>query len=153
MPHYLLDPYVWLSIAALIAVFEFLFVPGVGFLMLAGSAAAMAPLVSFGIVTTKEEMWLALGAVFVVLMYFFIRPLRRSYGKGGAVQSNCRVGEKAEVVVGPITKSFAGRVKYSKGQIPAVLVATDSVEEVNEGDIVEVVAVHGQMAEISIGYK
>lgn len=153
MPHYLLDPYVWLSIAALIAVFEFLFIPGIGFLMLAGSAAVIAPLVHFGIISTKDEMWFALGSIFVLLMYFFIRPLRRSYGKKTYTSSTCQVGESAEVIVGPITKHLAGRVRYSKGEIPAILVKTDSIDQVNEGEIVEVVSVHGQMAEVTIGYK
>ena len=144
MIHHLNDPLFWLSIAAMFVMLELLCVAGVGFLMIAISFLVMVPLSYFQLVTSETELLTVLGGSFVLCMLFLLMPLRRFYGMNKP-KIHCFVGEQGEVIEGPISKSIAGKIRLKDYDLPAILSASDAVVQLEEGDLVRVVSVHGRL--------
>ena len=148
MDQHLFDPYIWLSIGALLCVMEFMILPGIGFLLMGIAAFVMfALLLVTPLMTTLPIIVYTYMGVSFVLFFFFLKKLRRRYGRGPK-SSLSFVGCEAEVIRGPVGKDALGRIRMEAcgTEFSALLARSSSLEEVEEGAMVYVISMRGQLA-------
>lgn len=140
--------YFWLIIAAFFLALEAFGVIGVG-MMFGGLAALLVGiLIEFGLINeaeiiTQMAVWFGITALCAALLY---KPMKRwrTTSSSGQQYDNI-VGDNAIVTESAITRDMQGKVKWSGTVMNAAIDAHSSVDHFDEGQIVKVSDVKGNL--------
>jgi membrane protein implicated in regulation of membrane protease activity len=78
--------------------------------------------------------------LFVVFFVLFWKPIKRIINQNANANYSNIVGQKAEVINGPITKK-SGKVRWSGTEVNAILTKNDSLENLEAGETVEIIEI------------
>lgn len=140
----------WLLTGALFIFLEAMAMPGVGFLFAGLAALTVGGLLQFGVVDGSQYLLQAaifLGTSFVWAAILWV-PLQKFLKKQKNENFSNIVGDVATIYNSPLVKGKVGEVKWSGTIMQAVLSGSANVDKLDEGVLVKIIAVQGNILEV-----
>ncbi len=141
---------IWLVAGGLFIFLEAMAIPGVGFLFAGCAAITTGGLVQLGVIAEDQyviQLAIFLSTSFAWAIILWI-PLQRFHYKNKSTNFTNLVDDLAIVYKNPLIKGKQGEAKWSGTVMGAMLADNSPEEKLDEGTIVKIVSVSGNVLNV-----